>query len=83
MIFAGIYKSKLSVINVFPSIQCFCLNISEMNRIESTSYSVLITRGISRYHIMRCYKWVKVNLLTKIFDLCVLYSEMFSMLMGK
>ena len=49
MIFAGIYKNELSVINVFPSIQCFCLNISEMNRIESTSYSVLITRGISRY----------------------------------
>ena len=48
MIFAGIYKNELSVINVFPSIQCFCLNISEMNRIESTSYSVLITRGISR-----------------------------------
>ena len=46
MIFAGIYKNELSVINVFPSIQCFCLNISEMNRIESTSYSVLITRGI-------------------------------------
>ena len=50
MIFAGIYKNELSVINVFPSIQCFCLNISEMNRIESTSYSVLITRGISRYY---------------------------------
>ena len=37
MIFAGIYKNELSVVNVFPSIQCFCLNISEMNRIESTS----------------------------------------------
>ena len=48
MIFAGIYKNELSVINVFRSIQCFCLNISEMNRIESTSYSVLTTRGISR-----------------------------------
>ena len=48
MIFAGIDKNELSVINVFPSIQCFCLNISEMNRIESTSYSVLITRGILR-----------------------------------
>ena len=51
MIFAGIYKNELSVINVFPSIQCFCLNISEMNRIESTSYSVLITRGISRLNV--------------------------------
>ena len=49
MTFAGIYNNELSVINVFPSIQCFGLNISEMNRIESTSYSVLITRGISRY----------------------------------
>ena len=49
MIFAGIYENELSVINVFPSIQCFCLNISEKNRIESTSYSVLRTRGISRY----------------------------------
>ena len=54
MIFAGIYKNELSVINVFPSIQCFCLNISEMNRIESTSYSVLITRGISRYDPTTC-----------------------------
>ena len=53
MIFAGIYKNELSVIDVFPSIQCFCLNISEMNRFESTSYSVLITRGISHYTISR------------------------------
>ena len=64
MIFAGIYKNELSVINVFPSIQCFCLNISEMNRIESTSYSVLITRGISRYCGPRYITLTKRNTLS-------------------
>ena len=34
MIFEGIYENEL----YFHSNQCFCLNISEMNRIESTSY---------------------------------------------
>ena len=37
--------------------QCFCLNISEMNRIESKQL-LLLTRGISRYVELCIYSYL-------------------------